>query len=302
MFDRMSTLARTTVFTIATCMAAGSASFADTTQTTSKDTSMAAMSALEPSVLAAGGGLEYDWGNDHIFVKLASDQTGGALTLIQDNLKPGFKLGMHLHREHTEIFYLLEGDVEFETPHGDFTAQTGSVVYLGAGTPHAAHSTTGGRMLMFYAPGGFDKMLSEIENASWLKKINPFERARRNARHDFHKAEGTEMDTPLPVFVVPSDSTSEATTSSRTVKLSLEQTNGLAMVAEETLAPNVERASVAPEGWSEILYVLDGEVSLSGETQTAATGATLYFPVGSEATLVAKDGARILSYITEGVK
>jgi len=264
--SRTTKLARQIGSSMAICLISSACTFADATKPSPLDqatvasvTKMTADNAVEPRFLAAGGGIEYDWGKDHIFVKLTSDETGGALTLIQDNLKPGFNLGMHLHRAHTEIFYILEGDVEFQTPTASFTAQTGSVVYLGAGTPHAANSSTGGRMLMFYAPGGFDRMLAEIENATWFQKINPFERARRDERNDFIKASGKtpiSANAPAPVFVTATATPSQTTgVNSAVVKLSLDETKGLAQVAEEHLAPGVTRSPAAAQDWDEILYV-----------------------------------------------
>ncbi len=307
-------MARQFVYTLAVCLVSTACSFADgtdanssdqTTATTQSDgTAVTSDNTLEPRFLPAGGGLEYDWGKDHIFVKLTSEDTGGMLTLIQDNLKSGFNLDMHLHKEHTEIFYILEGDVEFETPTESFTAKTGSMVYLGAGAPHAAHSTTGGRMLMFYAPGGFDLMLAEIENASWFQKINPFERARRDARHDFIKVTDKTpipADAPDPIFVLASPTVSTGANGS-TVKLSLDQTNGLAKVSEDTLTPGSTRKFTAPKDWDEVLYVLDGEIefTISGDTQTAGTGATVYVPAGTKAGVTSNDGAKLLSYVTKG--
>ena len=137
-----------------------------------------------PRTLAPGEGKNYEWGQDHIFVKLSSAETGGLATVIEDNLKPGFKLGRHLHRKHTEIFYILGGEVEFTIGDKSYTATAGAVIYLPPGTPHAVKSTKGGKMLMFYTPGGFDEMLSEISEASLFQRFNPLANARRNEKYD----------------------------------------------------------------------------------------------------------------------
>jgi mannose-6-phosphate isomerase-like protein (cupin superfamily) len=60
-----------------------------------------------------GGGLDYDWTRDHTFVKVAAADTGGAYALMEDNLKREFALGLHLHRQHAETFYILDGVVNF---------------------------------------------------------------------------------------------------------------------------------------------------------------------------------------------
>ncbi len=60
-----------------------------------------------------GGGRNYDWTRDHTFVKVAAADTGGAYALMEDNLKREFALGLHLHRQHAETFYILDGPVNF---------------------------------------------------------------------------------------------------------------------------------------------------------------------------------------------
>jgi quercetin dioxygenase-like cupin family protein len=55
----------------------------------------------------------YDWSKDHTFVKVSSSDTGGAFALMEDNLKLEFALGLHLHRQHAETFYVLDGEINF---------------------------------------------------------------------------------------------------------------------------------------------------------------------------------------------
>ena len=66
------------------------------------------------SVVPAGAGVDYDWANDHLFVKAPMHLTDGRVTVVEDILKPGFDLARHQHRTMIEIFYVLEGEVTFE--------------------------------------------------------------------------------------------------------------------------------------------------------------------------------------------
>lgn len=255
---------------------------------------------------AAGEGKDYEWGKDHIFVKLSSVETGGVLTLIQDNLKPGFDLGLHLHRAHTEIFYILDGEVEFTVGEKPVNATTGSVIYLPAGTPHAATSTTGGKMLMFYTPGGFDNMLAEIEQASWFERLNPFAGARRAQKYDNHKLSGSAKiirDGPRPRIVAPGQGVRNGDRADLSiVKLSSSQTAGLATVTEVTLKPGDSLEPQLQSGQLQILYVLDGTVEFKSVNvmQTARTGATIYFPPGKSDSVSASKGAKLLVFLTPG--
>ncbi len=111
-----------------------------------------------------GGGLSYDWAQDHTFVKVAAADTGGAFALMEDNLKHEFALGLHLHRQHAETFYILEGNVEFFIDGGWMTATPGSAIHIPPGVPHAVTLPGGqtGKMLMIFQPAGFDQYLAEL--------------------------------------------------------------------------------------------------------------------------------------------
>src|SRR5215475_4683896 len=87
--------------------------------------------------LPPGGGQGYDWSRDHTFVKVSAADSGGAFALMEDNLKPGFALGLHLHRQHAETFYILEGNVDFHLDGDWLTAPAGSTVHIPPGIAHA---------------------------------------------------------------------------------------------------------------------------------------------------------------------
>jgi quercetin dioxygenase-like cupin family protein len=110
------------------------------------------------------GGPNYDWTRDHTFVKVSAADTGGAYALMEDNLKREFSLGLHLHRQHAETFYVLEGNVDFYIDGDWMTATPGSTVHIPPGIPHAVALPGGqtGRMLMIFQPSGFDQYLAEL--------------------------------------------------------------------------------------------------------------------------------------------
>jgi len=71
---------------------------------------------------------------------------------MEDNLKLGFALGLHLHRQHAETFYILEGDVDFYLDGDWLTAPPGSTVHIPPGLAHAVVLPEGkiGRLLMIF--------------------------------------------------------------------------------------------------------------------------------------------------------
>ena len=117
------------------------------------------------SVVAPQGGTNYDWSADHTFVKVSAEDTGGAYTLMEDNLKANFALGLHLHRQHAETFYILEGEIDFYIDGDWMTATPGTCIHVPPGVEHACTMAKGceaGRMLMIYQPSGFDQYLAEL--------------------------------------------------------------------------------------------------------------------------------------------
>ena len=117
------------------------------------------------SFVPSGGGTNYDWSADHTFVKVSAEDTGGMYTLMEDNLKSNFKLGLHLHKYHAETFYILDGEIDFYVDGDWMTAAPGTCLHIPPGVPHACTMTEGsdsGRMLMIFQPSGFDQFLAEL--------------------------------------------------------------------------------------------------------------------------------------------
>ncbi|MEO0751602.1 MAG: cupin domain-containing protein [Pseudomonadota bacterium] len=134
------------------------------------------------------GGTNYDWGSDHLFVKVSADDTNGAYTLIEDNLASSFALGLHVHREHAETFYMLDGSVDFFIANEWITVETGGTLHIPPGIPHAAMMTPGvarARMTMVFQPGGFDRFLAELDAMSAADRADKAKMKALNERYDF---------------------------------------------------------------------------------------------------------------------
>ena len=115
------------------------------------------------SMVAAGQGTDYAWENDHVFVKVAGTETGGAFSLVEDTLKAEFALGLHEHRTHSETFYLLDGALKFHIDGAWFTAAKGATVHIPAGVPHAVKMAGGpGKSLMIFQPAFFEDFLATL--------------------------------------------------------------------------------------------------------------------------------------------
>jgi quercetin dioxygenase-like cupin family protein len=113
-------------------------------------------------IILPGQGKNYDWSQDHIYVKSTLDLSDGRLTLAEDQLKPGFFLKRHHHKKMIEIFYVLDGVVEFTFDDEVVTAQPGTTLNVPPDVWHEVRSTAGARMLTIFSPGGFDQYLEDL--------------------------------------------------------------------------------------------------------------------------------------------
>jgi quercetin dioxygenase-like cupin family protein len=119
---------------------------------------------MKQHILGAGEGQDYDWSNDHVYVKTTVDLTEGRVTVVEDTLKPGFDLARHYHKKMTEIFYILDGEVafKFDDQPEPAVATPGVVINIPPHVWHRVTSTKGAKLITIFTPGGFDRYLSEM--------------------------------------------------------------------------------------------------------------------------------------------
>ena len=105
---------------------------------------------------------------------------------MEDNLKVEFALGLHLHRQHAESFYILDGEVNFWIDGDWMTAAPGTCVHIPPGIPHAVDLPPGrtGRMLMIFQPSGFDQYLAELKSMTDEQLADEKLMAQLDAKYD----------------------------------------------------------------------------------------------------------------------
>lgn len=140
--------------------------------------------ARRPAVVGAAEGTQYDWTNDHVLVKVTSDDSEGRVTLVQDRLKPGFQLPRHHHKVMTEIFYVLEGEVSFTFDKAPVIAAPGVTIVIPPFVSHAVTSGKGARLLTVFIPGGFDRYLADIAALTQEETTDPEVMGRLAERYD----------------------------------------------------------------------------------------------------------------------
>src|SRR4029077_987157 len=97
-------------------------------------------------IVPAGQGKNYDWAKDHVYVKSALELSEGRLTLVEDHLKPGFTLARHHHKKMIEVFYVLEGAIDFVFDDEKITATQGTTVNVPPNVWHAVQTSGGAKL------------------------------------------------------------------------------------------------------------------------------------------------------------
>ena len=100
-----------------------------------------------------------------IIVKLASQDTKGAVTMIEHTSEPGGFAGPpHLHHTEDEIAYVLEGEVTVQVGGEQLRAPAGSIVVKPREVPHTFWNSgkSTARVLEIISPAGIESYFEEI--------------------------------------------------------------------------------------------------------------------------------------------
>ncbi len=117
-------------------------------------------------VIRNGKGENYNYSQDHCFIKLSSNSTNGELCFVEDKIKPGFYLARHHHKIMTEVFYILEGEVELIFDDETIICKPGDTITVPPHIWHAAKCKEGGKMLSIFKNGRFDQYLERLSTMS----------------------------------------------------------------------------------------------------------------------------------------
>lgn len=134
----------------------------------------------QKQIIRNGEGENYNYSQDHCYVKVSSHWTNRELCFVEDTLKPGFYLGRHHHKIMTEVFYILEGEVKLIFDDETIIAKPGDTITVPPHVWHAASCEKGGKMLSIFKNGQFDLYLerlsqmadSDFADAELMKKTN----------------------------------------------------------------------------------------------------------------------------------
>jgi mannose-6-phosphate isomerase-like protein (cupin superfamily) len=96
----------------------------------------------------------------------------------------------HVHREHDEVFYILNGPFRFLLGHEWVDADTGSLVVVPRGTRHGFETQPDCRALLLTIPAGLEGFFTELGQGLAEGMSSQEIRARLAGRYDSHPDSG----------------------------------------------------------------------------------------------------------------
>ena len=125
---------------------------------------MHAIDAHSHSITGPGEGRALQVLGSTITVKLAGEQTEGKYAVIEEASPVDGGPPLHVHHQEDELFYVQEGEVEFQLGEQRFRAKAGSVAFLPRNIAHTFHNvgTTPSKVLVVISPARFVGFFEEI--------------------------------------------------------------------------------------------------------------------------------------------
>ena len=105
-------------------------------------------------------------------IKLSSDDTGGAMSVIEFTIPEGNGPPPHVHNC-AEAIYVLEGNVRFHADGQSFEAGPGTIVHFPEGTEETFEPIGEVKLLAIYAPGGMDRFFKEAAEPAQRREVPP---------------------------------------------------------------------------------------------------------------------------------
>ena len=90
--------------------------------------------------------------------KVRGDQSGGALTVIENVIAAGDGPPHHRHAGEDEAWWIIEGSLRFKLDDDEQTADAGAFVYVPRGVAHSFQNPgpDPARILVMFTPGGME--------------------------------------------------------------------------------------------------------------------------------------------------
>jgi quercetin dioxygenase-like cupin family protein len=140
-----------------------------------------------------------NWNGVLYRILIASEQTGGALSLV-DSISPiGSGPPLHVHEAEDETFYVMSGTLKFFLDGQTVIKQAGDAVFVPRGKVHTFQvlGDTACRHLVMLTPGGFENFFVEMARGQFNIPADMAAIEASGQRHNMRFA-GPPLDMSLP--------------------------------------------------------------------------------------------------------
>jgi quercetin dioxygenase-like cupin family protein len=124
-------------------------------------------------ILPSGEGRHLDFLGNRLTIKVAAQQSQGALAVFEIAFPPAPAQGPPLHTHpHHEVFFVLEGEPTFQLGERLVQAPAGTLLFAPGGIAHTLTNRRPrpARVLAFISPGGYERLFEEV---SALQRSGP---------------------------------------------------------------------------------------------------------------------------------
>ena len=134
-----------------------------------------------------GGGEAVNVAGNDVMFKAEGRHTGGHIGITEYTAAPAFPgPPAHIHREMTDMFFVLEGKLQFVLGDERTDAPAGSFVLVPPGNVHTFSNPFDepARFLSLVAPAGLEQYFKELAKALASEDFTPGLLARLSAKYD----------------------------------------------------------------------------------------------------------------------
>jgi quercetin dioxygenase-like cupin family protein len=141
---------------------------------------------MEPIVHRPGEGEALKLGPSGTVIKVAAEQTGGALYLGETTIPPGFAgPPKHIHEHMFDMFWVLEGTLTLHLEGESLAAEAGTFACVPPQNPHTFSNDTEAdvRFINIFTPAGFEQYLRDMSQVGG--EVTPALMGELASRYDF---------------------------------------------------------------------------------------------------------------------
>lgn len=110
-----------------------------------------------------GAGEARWWFGQLAIIKATGETTGGAYTMIEGSVHPGYRTPLHVHHREDEAYWILDGHATFSVGEQTIEAPVGTYVFSPRDVPHEwTAGPDGTHFLVVFPPAGIEGFIERM--------------------------------------------------------------------------------------------------------------------------------------------